>query len=292
MPLRDMLLAAMVSVIWGLSFVASRIALDDFSPAQLTLIRFLIACLPALFVPRPPLPWPTLLLTGSTIFAGQFLLLFFAFAAGMPPGLASVTQQMQAFFTVLLAAVFLHDIPTRKQCFGMAIAFAGLVFIATTIGGSLPPLALGLALGAAMSWAIGNVIVKRHPGAPVLSFVVWCSLVPPLPALALSMLVDRDLSLLHAIAHASGLGLAAAVYLGAIATIVAYAIWGRLLQRHSTAVVAPFALIAPCAGIVASKVVFGEMFTPLRLCGMALILAGLAVTALPLGRARRYALSR
>ena len=50
-----------------------------------------------------------------TLFTGQFLLLFFAFAQGMPPGLASVSQQMQAFFTVLLAAVFLGDAPTRRR---------------------------------------------------------------------------------------------------------------------------------------------------------------------------------
>jgi len=44
----DAALAVLTSVIWGLAFVATKIALDSFSPPQLTALRFLIACLPAL----------------------------------------------------------------------------------------------------------------------------------------------------------------------------------------------------------------------------------------------------
>jgi len=96
MPLRDMVLAALTSMVWGFAFIATRIALDSFSAPQLTALRFLIAALPVLFVPRPKIAWSSLVLIGLTLFTGQFLLLFFAFAAGMPPGLASVSQQMQA----------------------------------------------------------------------------------------------------------------------------------------------------------------------------------------------------
>ena len=62
--------------------------------------------------------------------AAAFLLLFLAFTYGMPPGLASVSQQIQAFFTVLLSAVFLRDMPDARQLIGMVIAFAGLALIA------------------------------------------------------------------------------------------------------------------------------------------------------------------
>jgi O-acetylserine/cysteine efflux transporter len=44
----DMALAVLTFVIWGLAFVATKIALENFSPPQLTALRFLIACLPAL----------------------------------------------------------------------------------------------------------------------------------------------------------------------------------------------------------------------------------------------------
>jgi O-acetylserine/cysteine efflux transporter len=217
---------------------------------------------------------------GTTLFTGQFLLLFFAYTQGMPPGLASVTQQMQAFFTVLLAAVFLRDVPSLRQSIGMTIAFAGLALIGLTIGSDVKLMGLGLALGGAFSWAVGNVLVKRTSNIPMFPLVVWCSLIPPLPAFIFSSIYDQHLSLLRAVFSASWLSIGAVVYLGAIATILAYATWGYLLQRYSAAVVAPFALLAPCTGVLSSAVIFGEVFAPMRYVGMALILGGLAATVL------------
>ena len=46
----DVCFAVLVAVIWGLAFVASRIALDEFSPELMTTLRFSIAALPCLFV--------------------------------------------------------------------------------------------------------------------------------------------------------------------------------------------------------------------------------------------------
>jgi O-acetylserine/cysteine efflux transporter len=198
----------------------------------------------------------------------------------MLPGLASVTQQMQAFFTVLLSAIFLRDIPTWRQGIGVIVAFSGLALIALTIGGSVSLVALMLAQGAAFSWAIGNVLVKYTKNASVFPLMVWASLVPPIPALLLSASVDTGPSFLIAVQHASWVSICAAVYLGAVATM-AYGIWGRLLRRYPSGVVAPFALIAPCTGVISSTIVFGEIFSPQLYTGMLLILAGLAVIVLP-----------
>ena len=287
MKARDMALAALVSVVWGFGFVTVKLGLESFSPAQLTFLRFAIASVPVLFVPRPALSWRSILLIGLTLFTGQFLLLFFAIGLGLPPGLASVTQQMQVFFTVLLAALFLRDRPSRRQTTGMAIAFLGLALIGLTVGTDVSLTSLALALAAAMSWAIGNLLVIRSERVPIFPLVVWCSLVPPLPALALSLAVDRDANLLGALAHASWLSLAAALYLGLLANLWAYARWARLLQLYKAAQIAPFALLAPCAGVLSAALVFGEAFSATRYAGMGLILLGLATVVLPLGRLGR-----
>jgi O-acetylserine/cysteine efflux transporter len=279
-----MLLAALTSVVWGLAFVATKLGLESFSAPQLTALRFLIAALPALLVPRPRIGWGLLVAIGMTWFAGQFLLLFFAFEAGLPPGLASVTQQMQAFFTVLLAAALFGDAPNARQCAGLIVAFGGLTLIGLTVGADLKPLALGLALAGALSWAVGNILVKRTPtDVPLFSLVVWASLVPPLPALAISGLLGTGSSFPSALLNASWIGLGGAIYLGAAATLI-YAIWGDLLQRYPAGVITPFALLSPCTGILASALVFGERFSALRYAGMALILVGLAIILLPIGK--------
>lgn len=281
-----MMLASLVSLIWGLAFVFTAFGLESFSAPQLTVLRFAIAALPALLLPRPAIGWRLLVGTGLFLFAGQFLLLFFAYRAGLPPGLASIAVQMHVFFTVALAAALMAERPSRAQLCGMAIALLGLVAIGLTVGGDLPPLALALVLAGALSWAVGNLLVKRIGNTPVLPLMAWLSLVPPLPALALSLLID-DTPIWIALGHATPLALLGALYLGAVATIGGYGLWSFLLTRYSAATVAPFALLSPLTGVIAAAVVFGERFPPLRYAGMALILLGLATVMVPTRSRRR-----
>jgi O-acetylserine/cysteine efflux transporter len=281
MRVRDMALAVLVSLIWGFAYVTYQIGLESFSAAQLSAIRFLIACLPIVFVPRPKVPWWTLLVIGVVMFAGQFLLLMMAYALGMPAGLGSVTQQTQAVFTVLLAAMLLGEIPTWRQGAGMAIAFAGLALIGLTIGADLTPAALALAIAAALSWAIGNIVVKRTSDASVFGLMVWCSLIAIFPLLAFSWAFDPQPSIVHAITHASRLSLGVALYLAVPSTLLGYGLWAYLLRRYPAPVVAPFGLLSPATGILSSALLLGETFGPLRIAGMALTLLGLAVIVMP-----------
>ena len=283
---RDIALAVFVAAIWGFAFVATKIGLESFSPPQLTAIRFLIACLPVVFLPRPLISLGLLIVIGLFLFAGQFLLLFFGIVQGMPPGLASVTMQVQAFFTIMIAALVLRDVPTRRQALGIAVAFLGLGLIALSVGPDLTFLGLTLTNLGALSWAVGNVLVKRLGQVDMRALMVWLSLVPPLPALALSVAVDERMSPIAVLSQASWPSILAALYLGLVATVFAYAVWGRLLRDYPTSLVAPFALLAPCTGIVSSAIVFGERFGTMRLLGMALILIGLAVTVIRRGNER------
>ena len=273
---QSIVLAAIAAALWGLSFIASAVALEALSPPQLTALRFMIAALPVLVVARPPVAWRPLVATGLTLFAGQFLLLFVALAMGLPPGLASVTQQTQVLFSVVLAAIFLGDVPRRHSVAGMLVAFLGLGLIALSVGGTGPIAALAVGVAAAFSWAIGNILIKRLGPVPILPLVAWLSLIPPLPALVVSYFYPGP-GLFAAIAGAGWSSVGAVLYLGLGATLIAYAIWGRLLSMYPTSMVAPFTLLVPVIGVAASALLLGERFTALRAWGMALMLCGVAV---------------
>ena len=281
---RHVAAAVLVAVIWGIAFVVSKIGLQEFSAPQLTALRFAIASLAVLWLPMPAAPWTTVVLIGLTSFAGQFLLQFFGMAMGMPAGLTAVVVQLQALFTVVLAALFLTDRPNAQQGFALVVALAGVLMIVATLGGGATVLAFTLTLASALSWALGNILIKRLPRTDMLSLMAWSSLVPPLPALAISMIVDGPMQFAAALASASWAGYAAAIYLGSLATVLGYAIWGRLLQQYHAGAVAPFALLAPCVGAFTSALVFHEAFEPLRMAGMAAILLGVAITIIPAGR--------
>jgi O-acetylserine/cysteine efflux transporter len=281
-------LAVLVAVLWGLAFVATRIGLDSFSPPALAAIRFLIAAVPACVLPRPPISWTSLIAVGLFLFAGQFLFQFFGIALGMPAGLAAIVVQTQALFTIVFAALALRERPTARQVAGTAVAFAGLLLIAGTVGADLSAEGLALTTLSAVSWAVGNVLLKRLPAVEPLNLAVWLSLVPPIPALALALAMDGPVDLARSVAMAPWSAVAAALYLGLVATVIAYAIWGFLLRRYPAAAVTPFALLAPFVAAGAAALVLGERFGSLRVSGMALVLAGLAVLVLRPAAVRAY----
>ena len=273
---QSIVLGAIAATLWGVSFIASAVALEALSPPQLTALRFMVAALPVLVVPRPRVAWVPLVAIGLTLFAGQFLLLFVALAMGLPPGLASVTQQTQVLFSTVLATIFLGDVPRRRSVAGMLVAFLGLGLIALSVGRSGPIAALAVGVAAAFSWAVGNVLIKRLGPVPILPLMAWLSLIPPLPALAVSYFYPGP-GLFAAIAAAEWSRLGAVVYLGLAATLIAYGIWGRLLTMYPTSMVAPFTLLVPVVGVAAAALILGERFSALRASGMALMLCGVAI---------------
>ena len=279
---QHMVLALLVAAIWGVNFTVVTIGLGHFPPLLLAAIRFVIAAIPALFLPRPNVSWPRFLAIGTTLFLGQFGFLFTGMAVGLPPGLASVALQSQAFLTILIAAFILHEQPTTRQISGTIVAFIGLVVIAATVGGSGFSIAgLILCLAAALCWATGNVLLRGAGQPDMLSLMVWLSLIPPLPLFGLSLLLDGPATIINALLTMNWSGAGTVLYLSLLSTIIGYGIWGQLLKHYTAATVAPFSLLVPLFGVASAALILGERFNPARLGGMVLILAGLMIVAFP-----------
>jgi O-acetylserine/cysteine efflux transporter len=276
----DVFLAVLVAVTWGLGFVASRLALDELSPALMTAMRFAIAAVPCLFVRRPKVSWTVLIAISSTLFLGQFLAQSWAIAHSMPVGLTSVIVQSQALFTVAFAALAFREIPQRLQVTGIGVAAIGLVMICGTVGFDFSAGAFAVLLISPVSFAIGNLLLRQARDVPMFDLFAWLCLVPPLPLLALALAVDGPQATWHSLWQMSLTGWASMLFIGVVSTCVAYWLWGRLLRDHTAAQVVPFALLVPFVGAAASNVVFGETFGPLRLAGMITVVGGIAVMLL------------
>ena len=291
MKLHHALLALLVTAVWGCNFVVIHAALVGIPPLLLVTLRFVVSLLPAFFLPRPALSWPTLIALALTLFFLQFGFLFTAMTHGMPPGLASLTLQSQAPFTVLLATVILHENPTRQQIIGLDIALCGMTIVALSIlrstNGDVTLLGLGLIVVAALCWAMGNVLLRRAGKVDMLALISWLSLITVLPMLALSFGVEGPREIVDALTHLTGYRVAAILYIGAVSTTFGYALWGQLFKLYPAPTIAPFSLLIPVFGMLASALVFGEQFPPLRVAGMAVVLLGLAVMVVPMDWVRR-----
>lgn len=276
----DILLAVLVAVIWGLGFVASRLALDELSPALMTAMRFAIAALPCLFVRRPNVPWSVLIAISATLFLGQFLAQSWAIAQGVPVGLASVIVQSQALFTVAFAVLAFREVPAPMQIAGIGVAMVGLLMICGTVGFDFSVAAFAVLMISPVSFAIGNLLLRQAREVPMFDLFAWLCLVPPLPLLALAFAADGPRATWLSLSQMSATGWISMLFVGAISTCIAYWLWGRLLRDHTAAQVVPFALLVPFVGAAASSVVFGETFGPLRLAGMLTVVGGIAVMLL------------
>lgn len=284
---REILLALFVVVAWGVNFVIIEIGLGTMPPLLLAALRFAVAALPAMLIPRPAVPWPRFIFIGLVLFTGQFGLLFLSMKVGMPAGLASVVIQSQAFLTGPIAALVLGEKISPRQMGGTVIAFIGLAAIATTAGGGgVTLVGLLLSLGAALCWAIGNVALRGAGKVDMFAMVTWLSIVPPLPLLALSWLFEGPQAIGAAFLHMGWAGVGAVAYIAIVSTNIGYGIWAYLLKLYPAAQVAPFSLLVPIVGIISAALLLGEQFGPVRLAGMVLVFAGLIVAVFPFDRFR------
>jgi len=221
---KDLLIASVVIVAWGVNFVVIKLGLHGVPPMLLGALRFALAAVPVVFVKRPQIPLRWLFAYSLTISLGQFALLFYGMYVGMPAGLASLVLQAQAFFTLIFASMFLGERIRAANVAGLVIAAAGLALIGMRGGQAMTLAGFLFTLAASAMWALGNVATKRMGKVDLLSLVVWGSLIPPLPFLALSLIFEGPARIEASLASIPLVSVFAILYLAFIATIVDYSL--------------------------------------------------------------------
>lgn len=278
LSLRHFLLALAVVAVWGTNFVVIRVALDDLPPLLFAALRFTFALLPAVFfIRRPKVPWKDLAAYGVLIGAGQFGLLYLAMNGHASPGIASLVMQTQVFFTIGLSMALSGERLRRDQWLALALAVGGLGVILAHTDGSTTPLGLGLLLLAALSWAGGNIVVRRSVGADMLAYVVWASLFSIPPLLTLSLIFEGPEAMLAGLQRADAATWTAVGWQSVGNTLFGFACWGFLLSRYPAATIAPMALLVPVFGMAAAALLLGEPLPGWKLLAAALVIGGLAL---------------
>lgn len=285
----DILAALLVVTIWGVNFVVIRIGLDDMPPVLFTALRFVFAALPMVFFVKRPAVAPGLLVGYAAFqFAFQFALLFSGMSLGFPPGLASLVVQLQAFFTIGLALLLIGERPRLNQLLGAVVAFGGIGLVAVHLYGEASLAGFLLVIGAACSWAAGNIFTKKIGKVDVLALVVWGSLLAAPPLLAFSLIVEGPQRVGDALLGMGWSAFGAILFQAWPTTILGFGIWALLIRRYPAATVAPFTLLVPVAGMLSAALFLGEALQWWKLAAAALVLAGLALNQLPAHLFRRH----
>lgn len=289
---RDRLLAVVVAVLWGANFIAIHVGLEHFQPLFLAGLRMLVLAVPTvLLVPRPRVPLRWLVGYGLGFGTVQFLFLFLGMYAGMPTGLASLVLQASGPFTLVLGALLLRERVTPRQWAGIGVAVLGLGCIALARAQSAALLPVVLTLLGALGWAAGNLCSRlaQRDGEAVdpLHLTLWMTVVPPVPMLAASAVVEGPGAWGDVVAMVTPdgvAGLVALVYLSLVATVLAAGIWTGLMRRYPAGLVAPHSLLVPVVGMSLAMVLLGERPSVTELVAGAVVVGGVLVASAPARR--------
>ena len=278
------LAALCCAVIWGATFISTKVLLTLFSPVEILFTRFLLGML-ALWCIRP-----RMLKVGNMrhelVFAGAGLCgvtLYFLFEnIALQYTLASnvgVLVAASPLFTALLARILLKERLHLRFFIGFLFALAGILCININSGAvlKLNPLGDLLALLAALIWAFYLILTRK---ISELGFDTTMStrrifgwgLLFMLPVLALSGTDMNPARLLVPVAAGNLL------FLGLGASALCFGLWNFALKHLGPVRISQYIYLIPLITVITAMIILDEPLTFLAMIGMILILAGLTIS--------------
>ncbi|NMI05482.1 DMT family transporter [Paenibacillus sp. SZ31] len=275
------LLALFTILIWGTTFVSTKVLLIDFTPVEILFFRFLIGYLVLLLI------YPRSLRIASFreewLFIGAGLcgvmLYFLIENVALVYTTASnvgVIVSIAPFFTAVLAHFFLDgEKLTRRFLIGFGIALSGIILIA--LNGSfvlqLNPVGDLLAFIAPAVWAIYSVLMRKIGELPYHTIgatrkVFFYGLVLMLPALFLSDF-HLDLGRFKNLTNLSNF-----LYLGLGASALCFVTWNRTVNLLGAIKASVYIYLVPVITVVSSALILREQITWVILLGAFLTLFG------------------
>ena len=287
-PARDntaILLLVLLSLAWGLSWPAIRIALDEVAPwtvrvvgyATGTLFMFAIVQLQGRKASLPPGVYGHVIISAVLNILGFGLLTTFAQLHVMTARVVIVSYSMPVWAS-LMAWLLLGERLNTASVVGLLLCVSGLTVLVYPVAFTGDPIGLLLALGAALSWAAGTIYVKwaRVPGDRVV-MTAW--------QLAVSFVVTAiGVVAFEGVPHLWPLSwpvLLALAFHGPVGTGIAYFLWFSIIGRMPAATASLGSLCVPVVGILSSVILLGERPSVADAIGFTLIFAAATTVLLP-----------
>ena len=273
---------ALLALIWGSSFLWIKLANRDFPPVEVTFARLALGAavlLPVVLVRREEVPrsapvWGQIVV--AALFANAIPYLLFAVAEqSVGSSTAGIINATTPLWTVLLALAVRHQKSVSGwQGAGLIVGFGGTLLIFSPWQSATGVASAGglECLAASVSYAISYVYMDKFLARRGLSPITLsaCQLLAAALLLALALPVAG--------ARAPHVSAASLVVLGVLGTGVAYVLNYQLITSEGATVAATVTYLLPVVAIILGVLVLGETVTITVLAGIALVLAGVALT--------------
>lgn len=275
---------ALISLIWGSTWMAIKIGLDGVPPFLGAGLRFLLAAVlfgMFLLARREPLRLSRndricILSLGVLVFWLDYALVYWA-ETRISSGLTAILFSTMPLATSLLSAYWTRtERLTTRKISGVLVGVAGTTLLFWPEERLGAPQALGMlaALGGSLFAAINLVTMKRYGAksdAVVLNFFGMG--LGAVCLLAMSVAFERW----DAVAWSRN-NLLALVYLTMFGSVIAFSIYYNLIKKIDATIVSLTTLVIPVVALVLGRLILNERITPLAVVGIATVLAGVALT--------------
>jgi drug/metabolite transporter (DMT)-like permease len=271
-------------VVWGASFIATKIALQDLPPIAVVWLRFLIGVgiLGLVVALRRQFTLPAKEEWGYFALLGFLGITFHQWlqSNALQTSEAGTTAWIVATTPVFMAVLgwfLLRERLGWTKNLGILLAFLGVLLVVSK--GDLASISIGkfgtpgdvLVLISAMNWAVFSAISRRglksHPASRMMFYVMFTGW------LLTSVLFLRTNGLAE-ISELTINGWMAVAFLGVFCSGLAYIAWYDALQALSTAQTGVFLYIEPLVAVVVAFFILDEAITPASVLGGAVILFG------------------
>ena len=273
---KQILLALIVPITWGLGFTLAKVGMEQFPPLLIMSIRFGIAGLVLVWFTRPP--WGHMreiflvALIGSTIQYG----LTYNGLKGIDASTAAILVQLEGPILALMGAILLKEKLGLMRILGMVLAFVGVFIIAgePRLEGHMNSVIL-LVAGSTV-WAVAQIMISRLKNLSGITILAWVAIMAT-PQMLIGSFIIED-GQWQAISTASLIDWSIIFYLALIMTVVGYSVWYHLLSSVDVSKVSPFLMLLPITSIIAGMILLDEKLTLPMIIGGLLIMAGVAST--------------
>lgn len=274
---------ALLCAIWGSTWFAIKVGLESTPVFFAASFRFALAAAVLAVVtlvfrahlPRNRTEWALAAFVGVVLFTGDYGLIYWAEANGVPSGLTAVLFATMPLQTAIAAHALVKDEPlSRQKLAGIGLGFLGIVLIfrgqmsASGVGLLLPMIAVvlaatcgGVVTAAERRWGrsldpVGFNVIAMAIGAPLLAILSLASgerwSIPPWPA-----------------------GLGALLYLALAGSVVTFVIWNWMLRTVPATSMSFVTMITPIVALFLGAVLAQEGLEPLDVIGTAVVLLGI-----------------
>jgi drug/metabolite transporter (DMT)-like permease len=273
-----------VYIIWGSTYLAIRVMVEDVPPLLGAAVRFLIAGLVMLAflaargrsIRVSPRALAGAALVGLLLPAGGNGVVTVA-EQHVPSGLAALLVASVPLWVVVLRTVVARERVALGTLVGVGVGFSGLALL--LLPGSRPAdattLGVVLVLIAACSWAIGSFLSPRMtmPADPLVS-TAWQMVAGGAALLVGGVIAGEPLDV--GLGHASAESLFALAYLITAGSWVAYTAYAWLLQNAPISQVSTYAYVNPLVAVVLGWAILDEQLAVGMLAGAGLVVASVA----------------